>query len=98
MIRRPPRSTLFPYTTLFRSQGYKVELVHEVEGWMDRQTVQVPTWSVRRAASLEAAVQPHYEHLERAYHFPRWETRSDVPDWLRKTQLVVTLHGMHFTG
>src|SRR3712207_8932768 len=23
MIRRPPRSTLFPYTTLFRSQGSK---------------------------------------------------------------------------
>src|SRR3712207_7179594 len=23
MIRRPPRSTLFPYTTLFRSQGAK---------------------------------------------------------------------------
>src|SRR2546429_2569727 len=23
MIRRPPRSTLFPYTTLFRSQGYR---------------------------------------------------------------------------
>src|SRR3712207_6852852 len=22
MIRRPPRSTLFPYTTLFRSYGY----------------------------------------------------------------------------
>src|SRR3712207_7356819 len=22
MIRRPPRSTLFPYTTLFRSTGY----------------------------------------------------------------------------
>src|SRR3712207_6961155 len=24
MIRRPPRSTLFPYTTLFRSSGGKV--------------------------------------------------------------------------
>src|SRR3712207_8625494 len=23
MIRRPPRSTLFPYTTLFRSQGHR---------------------------------------------------------------------------
>src|SRR3712207_8413497 len=23
MIRRPPRSTLFPYTTLFRSQGHE---------------------------------------------------------------------------
>src|SRR3712207_8368719 len=26
MIRRPPRSTLFPYTTLFRSQG---TLIHQ---------------------------------------------------------------------
>src|SRR2546430_5206398 len=25
MIRRPPRSTLFPYTTLFRSSGQTVE-------------------------------------------------------------------------
>jgi len=79
-------------------QGYRVELVHEVEGWLDRSSVQVPTWCVRRAASLDAAVAPHYEHLARAYRFPRWETRTDVPDWLRKIQLVITLHGMHFTG
>src|SRR3712207_9151281 len=26
MIRRPPRSTLFPYTTLFRSPGFLVRL------------------------------------------------------------------------
>src|SRR3712207_6949283 len=26
MIRRPPRSTLFPYTTLFRSQGLRGHL------------------------------------------------------------------------
>src|SRR3712207_7365870 len=26
MIRRPPRSTLFPYTTLFRSSGVGAEL------------------------------------------------------------------------
>src|SRR2546427_9242345 len=26
MIRRPPRSTLFPYTTLFRSQTYSAGL------------------------------------------------------------------------
>src|SRR3712207_8012501 len=28
MIRRPPRSTLFPYTTLFRSVGVLHERVH----------------------------------------------------------------------
>src|SRR3972149_9329936 len=26
MIRRPPRSTLFPYTTLFRSRSYRCHL------------------------------------------------------------------------
>src|SRR2546427_12886980 len=30
MIRRPPRSTLFPYTTLFRSPGDVVALVGEL--------------------------------------------------------------------
>src|SRR3712207_7437880 len=29
MIRRPPRSTLFPYTTLFRSQGEHIVATHE---------------------------------------------------------------------
>src|SRR3712207_7815576 len=31
MIRRPPRSTLFPYTTLFRSAAVEEVLVVEVE-------------------------------------------------------------------
>src|SRR5256885_5732780 len=31
MIRRPPRSTLFPYTTLFRSQPALARMQHEVE-------------------------------------------------------------------
>src|SRR3712207_6890434 len=31
MIRRPPRSTLFPYTTLFRSDVVAAEVVADVE-------------------------------------------------------------------
>src|SRR3712207_934932 len=31
MIRRPPRSTLFPYTTLFRSEGEQVVAVVDVD-------------------------------------------------------------------
>src|SRR5256885_6899586 len=30
MIRRPPRSTLFPYTTLFRSRSGDLDAIHEV--------------------------------------------------------------------
>src|SRR3712207_8470020 len=32
MIRRPPRSTLFPYTTLFRSMARSGELVRPSDG------------------------------------------------------------------
>src|SRR5436309_15955301 len=33
MIRRPPRSTLFPYTTLFRSVSASI-LMRDAAGWM----------------------------------------------------------------
>src|SRR3989442_7625879 len=47
MIRRPPRSTLFPYTTLFRSLRHTLDVVHgdgidplaDVLQLVDRQTV-----------------------------------------------------------
>src|SRR3712207_8583000 len=31
MIRRPPRSTLFPYTTLFRSLGVRTQVQYRIE-------------------------------------------------------------------
>src|SRR5688572_30945245 len=36
MIRRPPRSTLFPYTTLFRSRGQIDDDLHPVEARRER--------------------------------------------------------------
>src|ERR1039458_9969412 len=36
MIRRPPRSTLFPYTTLFRSQGRTIVCAWHKENVMKR--------------------------------------------------------------
>src|SRR2546423_11505833 len=36
MIRRPPRSTLFPYTTLFRSPGRQRQAVRRVDAGHDR--------------------------------------------------------------
>src|ERR1043166_5671424 len=35
MIRRPPRSTLFPYTTLFRS-GMRTRLIQRLSEWLNR--------------------------------------------------------------
>src|SRR5437588_5246725 len=36
MIRRPPRSTLFPYTTLFRSREYRARVQVRARGNQDR--------------------------------------------------------------
>src|SRR2546430_12362072 len=41
MIRRPPRSTLFPYTTLFRSISvYANEGIPALERWLEDRGVQ----------------------------------------------------------
>src|SRR2546425_9028618 len=34
MIRRPPRSTLFPYTTLFRSEGQRSQMESAIKYMM----------------------------------------------------------------
>ncbi len=78
--------------------GYKVELIHEGEGWLDQKTIRVPTWRIARTKTAEAAYAPHYEHLRTAYHFPDFDKRPDVPQWLREAALVLTLHGQHYTG
>src|SRR3712207_7017777 len=41
MIRRPPRSTLFPYTTLFRSS---IAVTEQVTGYLRRDEVLGTVW------------------------------------------------------
>src|SRR3712207_8267075 len=51
MIRRPPRSTLFPYTTLFRSEHERAELL--VEGEPDHPIADRQHQHRRRAVDRE---------------------------------------------
>src|SRR3712207_7238624 len=50
MIRRPPRSTLFPYTTLFRSPG-QPGLAAEIATWLAANVA----GQARRLAELDVA-------------------------------------------
>src|SRR3712207_8929291 len=47
MIRRPPRSTLFPYTTLFRSQGGPQSGARTMRVWPGRPHPLGATWDGR---------------------------------------------------
>jgi hypothetical protein len=79
-------------------KGYRTELIYEQEGWVKSKRIETPTWRVGQASSLAEAARPHFAHLEQAYGVPDWATRKDVPDWARNIDLVVALHGMHWTG
>src|SRR3712207_8668594 len=43
MIRRPPRSTLFPYTTLFRSEFTAANIGKQVAITLDGRVISAPT-------------------------------------------------------
>src|SRR5260221_775278 len=64
MIRRPPRSTLFPYTTLFRSRGHDLL---ECE----------PGYAASRAADVSWAAPGHFrgKRNELALQIDRKSTR-----------------------
>jgi hypothetical protein len=79
-------------------RAYRVEAVYEHDGWRNDTRLTVPRWRLGRATSLDDAVAPHMAHVEQAFGLQPWETRTDVPPWMRNLAMVTTLHGMHYTG
>src|SRR5262245_62399576 len=59
MIRRPPRSTLFPYTTLFRS-------IARASGWLGTRTAMVSRPAV--ASSATGRSEEHTSELQSLRH------------------------------
>ncbi|HKF53105.1 MAG TPA: hypothetical protein VKB26_12395 [Candidatus Acidoferrales bacterium] len=79
-------------------EGYRAELVYEQEGWRKSNRLQSATWRAGRTTTAEQAYRPHFEHVGGAFQIPAWEQRQDVPSWFREISLVVSIHGMHWTG
>src|SRR5258707_5261401 len=73
MIRRPPRSTLFPYTTLFRSVDAKyLEVVKTYGKWVTDQG------DVHTIADLPFSLFETYrENVDGKYWFPSYSRRSE---------------------
>src|SRR2546430_14630752 len=67
MIRRPPRSTLFPYTTLFRS-------LHPAEA--KRRL----GWEIVRMYHGEAAADEAWQRFDRVFKDHRMPAAAEIPD------------------
>src|SRR5687767_15252589 len=62
MMRRPPRSTLFPYTTLFRSHGLVLVMRVYSFGETDRQSDGLPRCSQRAQYAIPDGATRSEEH------------------------------------
>src|SRR2546427_1671669 len=62
MIRRPPRSTLFPYTTLFRSCGHHEQPLFERKVRTPADALGVRVKSVQAKSQLIHARRPFRRH------------------------------------
>src|SRR5256885_8417587 len=76
MIRRPPRSTLFPYTTLFRSQHYYYDQQGECR-WRDQQNFPPSSLMIASPYDLEARYSEKRGSHWRGYKVHFTETRSE---------------------
>src|SRR3712207_8837769 len=73
MIRRPPRSTLFPYTTLFRSLFARVEIVFEIE-----QRARAREQEVEIGRVCDVAERAHLRAAPRVLRFRSEEHTSEL--------------------
>jgi hypothetical protein len=62
---------------------------------------EAPEIRLRECVSQQEVHEDFREHLtalESVYGLVSWEERGDVPTWARNLDLVLTLHGQHWTG
>src|SRR5258706_9126690 len=96
MIRRPPRSTLFPYTTLFRSlRAEGVELAQPGAG-----VLVLEAGVVRRQADLAAAQLAHGVHHRSEEHTSELQSLTNLVCRLllekkKKKTTQQTIHDSH---
>src|SRR5438309_6413617 len=64
MIRRPPRSTLFPYTTLFRSEEYIDEILEHM--WVLREDARLSLHALQGLGEFRS--EEHTSELQSQFH------------------------------
>lgn len=57
-----------------------------------------PTWRIVETADPEPIIEHRMKLNEQTWGDHTWETRRDVPDWMRSIGLVLNLHGEHWCG
>src|SRR5256885_10657734 len=89
MIRRPPRSTLFPYTTLFRSQSQLAKL-DQLEGEHRTHTLQLEQAGAARKRQLTEAHEAKLARFQADFQ-SQWRSEEHTSELQSPCNLVCRL-------
>lgn len=95
---RPVR--LYVYESSFTTSAV-VEICCDELATQRDQTYSSPEIRLRQFSSeseVAADFGAHLSHLENVHGLTPWAERVDVPAWVDEIELVLTLHGQHWTG
>lgn len=84
---------------VYRGQkGTNVELIYEEDARHWTTALETPAWEIRSGHTLEEGIESRLAYLEAKTGLKKWEDRTDTPGWVRDISLVVSIHGMHWSG
>lgn len=75
-----------------------VELIYEAPAAGASEMIDTAPWEMGTTKDSMAEAVKFLDWVADTYNFTTYETRGDVPEWLRDVSLVLSIHGMHFTG
>src|SRR2546430_4879386 len=91
MIRRPPRSTLFPYTTLFRSctgSGAKYRLMRESEAYSSQSRSALARCEDRKSTRLNSS----HSQISYAVFCLKKKKKHKIGNEILAVNLIGTMH------
>ena len=75
-----------------------IELYHEEKATMFSSNINVPTFRIGFCKDPWEPLTIRMNFMEEKWGLKSWESRDDVPYWMRRVSLVVNMHGKHWTG
>jgi hypothetical protein len=81
-----------------REGGVDVELVYEALATESAAVINSTPWEMGTTKNPRAEAELFLDWIAETYGFGPFDSRPDVPAWMRDISLVLSIHGMHFSG
>ncbi|MBM7572716.1 hypothetical protein [Aquibacillus albus] len=79
---------------------YTLELIHDELAVEMASRISIPSWIIDMDSNPKTFLKDYlaFAESEKGIGLTPFEKRSDFPEWFREVSLVLTLHGMHWSG